>query len=120
MKQVLKQPWNYVRLFLFVFCVSCMGFAWLQEEQAPLWMHGCLYAAILLGIVGGWTEAREKKQMCTCIAEIRCKKCGKVLTKIKSCEKPRPDAFIQQGTIVVTYDIESMFCDDCINKRNDE
>lgn len=53
-------------------------------------------------------------------AEIYCEKCGKLLVKIKAYHEPQYGVFVPQDIVVKTFNMPSMFCQDCLNGRKGE
>ena len=52
-------------------------------------------------------------------AIIKCKKCGKVLAKIKAYHEPNINRFCPQDIMTEEFSLSSMFCQGCLNGITD-
>lgn len=54
-------------------------------------------------------------------AIIHCEKCGKVLAEINAYhDSSRPDVFVPQDIMSRDYKMDSIYCQDCLNGRNED
>lgn len=53
-------------------------------------------------------------------AKLYCERCGKLLAEVNAHHEPQYGVFVPQDIVEKTFNMPSIFCQDCLNNRKGE